>query len=314
VAVCGGLAYAGARGLEIVDVTDPVSPQVIASLEMEDLAGGVAVDAGKGADCGHVYMTDISNGFWVVDVSPPESLAVVAHLALPAWDSSGIALGEGFAYVAGYGSSGADFMVIDISDPRAPLLQSTLNLRGYGRDVEVSGHIAYVTTYDGNFLEVVDVGDPRAPRLIGIRTTAVSEAVAVDEGRVVVVGGRSGLFVFPKQCAPSKPCGMTYGDKVSQTSPAERPLIRIGGPQPITSAAFPVEVHFALPAGPARLGIYSSAGRLVRSLVPTWASAGERVAFWNGADASGTQVASGVYFCRLDAPTGTATARLVVLR
>jgi hypothetical protein len=64
----------------------------------------------------------------------------------------------------------------------------------------------------------------------------------------------------------------------------------------------------------ASLRIYDAAGRLVRVLVEGNRAAGQYTELWDGRDASGSAVASGVYFCRLDAGTFTQTKKAVLLR
>lgn len=62
------------------------------------------------------------------------------------------------------------------------------------------------------------------------------------------------------------------------------------------------QIRFSLSEdGPANLKIYSITGALVRTLMNTDLSAGEYRAAWNGADEHGRALASGVYFCRLQA-------------
>jgi hypothetical protein len=74
------------------------------------------------------------------------------------------------------------------------------------------------------------------------------------------------------------------------------------------------------------LKVYDSVGRLVRTLVDEEKPAGQYTVSWNGTDATGTKVSSGVYFYRIEAHTGlgthtgltargyTATKKMVVVR
>ncbi len=62
------------------------------------------------------------------------------------------------------------------------------------------------------------------------------------------------------------------------------------------------------------LSIYSITGTRVVTLVNGVLAAGEYSYKWNGKDAYGHDVASGVYFYRLSTATGTQTKRLIVLR
>jgi len=74
-------------------------------------------------------------------------------------------------------------------------------------------------------------------------------------------------------------------------------------------------VSFELPAaGHAELAIFSVDGRRVATLVDTRLSAGPHSIAWNGSDAYGRSVGSGVYFARLNLRGQVAHARMTLLR
>ena len=61
-------------------------------------------------------------------------------------------------------------------------------------------------------------------------------------------------------------------------------------------------IRFRLPqAGSARLAVYDVHGRSIRVLMDEVRPAGEHVLPWDGKNDSGKPVASGTYFCRLEA-------------
>lgn len=62
------------------------------------------------------------------------------------------------------------------------------------------------------------------------------------------------------------------------------------------------------------LRIYDVSGRLVRELVDADREAGVFTETWNGRDTRGAQVASGIYFYRLDAGTFSETRKMIMLR
>lgn len=74
-------------------------------------------------------------------------------------------------------------------------------------------------------------------------------------------------------------------------------------------------VHYSLLThGTISLTVYDVTGRVVRSLVESDQPAGSYTMTWNGRDASGHPVPSGIYFYRLDAPTANAVQKVTVLR
>jgi flagellar hook assembly protein FlgD len=66
--------------------------------------------------------------------------------------------------------------------------------------------------------------------------------------------------------------------------------------------------------GRVQLAIYGIDGALVRRLDPGEQSAGHHTAYWNGYDAVGRPVTSGVYFYRLEGAVTTPARRMVLLR
>jgi len=75
-------------------------------------------------------------------------------------------------------------------------------------------------------------------------------------------------------------------------------------------------VAFELPEqSPASLRVYDASGRLVRRLIDRQVIPGGRhVVEWNGRNDRGEPVATGVYFCRLEAGAFTETVRMVLVK
>jgi flagellar hook capping protein FlgD/Big-like domain-containing protein len=75
------------------------------------------------------------------------------------------------------------------------------------------------------------------------------------------------------------------------------------------------EIPYRLAAeGTARLAVYDPNGRLVRVISSGRESAGPHVARWDGRDARGRTVASGIYLLRLEAEGARLTRRMLLLR
>ena len=74
-------------------------------------------------------------------------------------------------------------------------------------------------------------------------------------------------------------------------------------------------ISFSLPsAGEARLEVYNVQGRLVKTLVEGQLEAGVHQVVWDGTDASGSQVATGVYMYRLTAGDRVETRKMSLVK
>jgi subtilisin family serine protease len=80
------------------------------------------------------------------------------------------------------------------------------------------------------------------------------------------------------------------------------------GPNALVPVTIPGEAGAAVTI---RLRIYSSGGTLVRTLVDGPVGAGEQSFPWDGLDDAGRSVPSGVYYVRLEAPSGGAEEKIV---
>jgi hypothetical protein len=74
-------------------------------------------------------------------------------------------------------------------------------------------------------------------------------------------------------------------------------------------------IPFSLPeAGAVTLSVYDVGGRLVRNLLDSHLERGDYKVAWDGLDARGTPVVSGIYYCRLEAGRTAESQKLVVVR
>ena len=74
-------------------------------------------------------------------------------------------------------------------------------------------------------------------------------------------------------------------------------------------------IAFMLPDdGSATVSIYNVAGRLVKKLPAQRCSAGRNERAWDGTNAAGDRVASGVYFVRVTSGGEAATGKVVLVR
>ncbi len=79
---------------------------------------------------------------------------------------------------------------------------------------------------------------------------------------------------------------------------------------PMTKIAYDVPAS----GGHVRIQIYDVTGRVVRTLVDAEKSGGQHEAVWRGRTDGGERAASGIYFCRMEAPSYIVTKKLTMLQ
>ncbi|MCK4304756.1 MAG: hypothetical protein KAY24_11015 [Candidatus Eisenbacteria sp.] len=153
----------------------------------------------------------------------------------------------------------------------------------------------YVSTYDIQFLDFL----PNGRRVLRMRPKPEEQELwcFVDGG---VLGG---LVVLE---APST---QAVGDNASGTDSAQ---IKLQGlPNPFVSQTV---LRYSVPFdAQATLGIYDSAGKLVRTLLSGSTTRGCHGIVWTGADDRGNSVSTGIYFCRLDIGGLTTASKVIRL-
>lgn len=105
---------------------------------------------------------------------------------------------------------------------------------------------------------------------------------------------------------------MIDGVGVESTEPAEVQFSVAASPNPFNPRT---TIHFALPvSGRTELVVFDLAGRRIKTLVSGYVEAGQHEAQWDGCDAQGRRVASGVYLYQLRADERAETKRLVLVK
>ncbi|MCP4899847.1 MAG: hypothetical protein GY906_23005, partial [bacterium] len=178
--VTAGKAYvaAGELGLQVVDVSDPVSPVVLAVLETPGEAKDVVVREDR------AYLAAGDAGLVVADIADPASPSLVGSIDIPG-SAESLELKDTLVYLAG---GAAGLQVVDVGSSGDPVLIGGLDTPGNAEDVAVSGSHAYVA--DGSAgLQVIDVSNSSSPRLEStFATTGYAHGIAVRD-EVAFVGG-----------------------------------------------------------------------------------------------------------------------------
>ena len=233
VTVSGGYAFvaSGARGAQVIDVSNPAAPVKVGQIDAADawdveVRGNYAYvadgdsglrvldisaprepveiglrktnDARALAFTGkYAYVADGDKGLKVIDISNARELPRVGQVDTQ--NALGLAMDGGLLYLAD-GPGG--LKVFNVSRPTAPALVGSLATTD-ARQVDLQGTIAVVA--DGAAgLRVVDLSDPARPALLATLDTGMAAAVSLENGFAYVADGKNGVTVVNVE-DPSRP-------------------------------------------------------------------------------------------------------------
>jgi len=211
ITIAGTFAYILCdRGLEVVDLVDPLHPKITAEIGAPELSN----PTGVGVQFRFAFVTD-SEGLKVFDVTHLDQPRRVGK-TLPIADARNIYIARTYAYVAA-GVNGID--IIDVETPEHPQLEQNFNASGVLNDVNdlkigmvSSSQFAFVA--DGkNGMRILQLFSPKStrefygfspkpvPQLIATwKTSAPALAISkgVDRDRAVDENGNQ-LSVFGRR-------------------------------------------------------------------------------------------------------------------
>jgi len=212
-----------------------------------------------------------------------------------------------------------DMVVFNITNPASPQrVGSIIDTTSRVHQCYVVGNLMFVGYYTAGF-KVFNITNPAAPVLADAYDTSPyqddsgSDAYLgawnaypfAPSGIVYVSDHPGGLYLFSVE-------GFTGTITAAGDLPTETFTLSQNYPNPFnpgTSITFQMNRR-----AHARLFIYDVNGARVRTLVDGELPAGAHSVAWNGTDARGQTVASGVYYYRLDAGGQSATKQMVLLK
>jgi hypothetical protein len=191
IAVSGSTAYVadGASGLQIVDVTNPSSPQWTGSLDTPGTAQNVAVSGT------YAYVADMDGGLRIVNVANPLAPAEVTALTASTLGGAvkGIAVAGATAYV---GAGAGGLVIVDVTAPANPVIRGRYQ-GPLATNVTVLGAAAYVVDSAGLRVLALNVSNPSSPQLIDSKfVTGVPDDLAVNGAYLYVMAGDAGMHIF----------------------------------------------------------------------------------------------------------------------
>jgi hypothetical protein len=168
-------------------------------------------------------------------------------------------------------------------------------------------------------LAVYAFGEPPAAEVI--ESDIAAHRVHVQRGEISVAGtfldpshgvDASYRLAYTVDADGSRRRVLTGAAKVEPASPAARLVFGAPAPSPFADG-MGIELELSEPA-PVDVRVYDVNGRLLKVLVRSSFEPGRYSLAWDGIDERGQQVASGVYFVKLESPLGSATRKVIRLR
>ncbi len=104
----------------------------------------------------------------------------------------------------------------------------------------------------------------------------------------------------------------TSVQSVTQESEAQPGLRILYQPNPVRENAT-ISFHQQV-AGPVRLSVYNMIGQRVRVLLEEPMEVGTHSVFWDGRDENHRGIPSGIYFLKLNTPSGAQTTKVTLLK
>lgn len=188
-------------GLKIIDITNPLKPLSVGSIELGGESRGLAIkgDYAYVVDTGTVHGARRTDGIYkdaglkVVDIKDRRKPVLVGNLKM--YQLVGVTIVDNYAYVMSvFDDKEGGLKVIDIANPRAPFLVGNLTLDDYFH-IEIVGDYAYLTGIK-NELKIVNISNPAKPRLVGsLKTVGIVGGIAASKNHVYFTD-RSGLNIL----------------------------------------------------------------------------------------------------------------------
>lgn len=171
----GNYVYVAAEaGVVILDLAEPLKPQVAAVVPLDDVRG-------TALQFRYLFVTD-AEGFKVVDVTHPDKPKPVPSASIAMADAQKLYVSRTYAYVAG-GREG--LYIVDVTEPEDPAVHERFTADGRisdARDVMVGATNASMIAYvaDGkNGLQVVQLTSPELqPNFYGFSPEPVPRFIA----------------------------------------------------------------------------------------------------------------------------------------
>jgi hypothetical protein len=309
----GTSLYVGADStMRIYSLASPTAPALVGTHgfgSLATLADIGIVDVPQGASRSSrssatrlAYVAAGAEGFRIIDISNPAAPVEAAN-APTAGDATSVAIDGNDVFL---GSAGSGYMIFEVNPTTVPVLFQRFQAMANGRHVDLVWDFVADESLRGiEVLRATDAGS--SP--VKIHAEPFLPASLRSYRDETVEAGRSYEYTLLVRT--------TWGDLFQ--SPVERVTVPMreaklfpNYPNPFNPST---TIAFDMPrAAEATLTVFDVAGRRVVTVFAGRAHAGMNTLKWDGRDAQGHRVSSGVYVARLETERTSHAIRLVLLK
>lgn len=307
IALHEGYAYLCAGSLIVVDSRVPQQSRIVSRRDLPGSAYRIVVDPNTPA---HAYVAALEGGLHVFDITGPAVPRLVGRHTTQG-NATGVALADERAYLL---DSGIGVAVLDVTEPNNLTLQDVYENDALLIDATVNGNHLYLL--DSNSVQVIDTrtltdSSPLVYKSRGLRFPFELKLV----GSALYVADLYQLRIFRVHIegyslAVEEPTQSDWIPNVIQPVFVNR--LSQNFPNPFNPETW-IPYQLASDTN-VSLHIYDLQGRRIYSKALGYRKTGSHTAYWDGRNATGESVASGVYFYAIQAGTFHATRKMFIQR
>ncbi len=307
IALHGGYAYLCAESLIVVDSRAPQQSRIVSERDVRGSAYRIVIDASSPA---HAYVAALEGGLHIFDITTPAVLRPAGSYVTQG-NATGITFAAERVYLL---DSGVGVAVLDVSEPNKPKLHGIYENDALPIDAQVGGNHLYLL--DSSGIQLIDTRTLTATSSVVYKSRELwfpSELKLTDTALYVADLYQIRIFrVHPEG----------YSLAVEETTPSDWiPDVAKSTPANYLSQNFPnpfnpetwIPYQLASDAD-VSLSIYDVQGKQIYTKVLGYQKAGSHTAYWDGRNAVGEAVASGVYFYSIQAGDFHATRKMFIQR
>ena len=241
------------------------------------------------------YIGSCSRDLEILDISNPAVPVSLGQAVTPSL-VKGIFVSASYAYVADYDYG---LRIFDVNNPSGPTEVGFFDTGGSVNSVYVSGSYAYVADGDSG-LRIIDVSNPSSPGEVGFFDTgSYASSVYVSGSYAYVADGEDGLYIIRND--------LLTGITENHLQLPGTTMLYQNYPNPFNPKT---NIEFLIPVdSKVNIKIFNSIGEFIIELVNK-----EFIAGYHAIEFNATNLASGVYFCKMQTGSFLDTKKLILLK